>query len=645
MLVYTLVAGDGGARLPDEMPTRLARIRPRGVPVDAGRRMQWANDRGSVAVAAWQDRDEPFGVGARWHQDAAGMTAVVGVPIPRLGPWEADAPWAHQLAQRLRSRRVDELMHELLGTFTILTLDADGRGAVVSDPLGVSLVYAARGDGFTVLSNRADVAAEVTASSARPVRDPVGACWLAFSPYPIEDRTGYAQVRVGPARAMAKVDPHEGLRFESVAAAPWEGRNTAEGRVPADTLDAIYAEMAASVRAAPNLRADDHLVELTGGKDSRLVFATLLAEGLTERFRFRTSGREDLPDVAVARRIASEFDLRYTPGQRDPWQMAQRTARNDALRARGFTEPERELVMRLNVGSWSGMRSVAEPLVGGSADGSRLVLSGLCGECLRTNFPRTRRVRSMGELDDLLTAQFEWGQAGLIRPETRTHYEDISREVLLEGFGGDDLPQDAIDAFYIRTRIRRWFGTSQEADPSGRIFPLYSPAGIAAAFAIGARERRAERLHYELIRRASEPLARIPFEKDGWDDALHAGPPPIPASRGATVRAQPGREVRRPSSSAGAQPARTVGRDRRRRLQEQDREVMRKFLVQDRENPVFEVLDRPAVIDAVDRFGDLSEPAKLQLYGALTAAIWLGEHEIDLASGRQGVAPPAGADD
>jgi hypothetical protein len=78
-----------------------------------------------------------------------------------------------------------------------------------------------------------------------------------------------------------------------------------------------------------------------------------------------------------------------------------------------------------------------------------------------------------------------------------------------------------------------------------------------------------------------------------------------------------------------------VGRDRRRKLQAQDHDVMRRFLVEDPENPVFEVLDRPAVIDAVDRFGDLSEPAKLQLYGALTAAIWLGEHEIDPAPGRE----------
>lgn len=55
---------------------------------------------------------------------------------------------------------------------------------------------------------------------------------------------------------------------------------------------------------------------------------------------------------------------------------------------------------------------------------------------------------------------------------------------------------------------------------------------------------------------------------------------------------------------------------------------MRRHLLGDRSNPVFEVVDRDAVEVALDRFAELGEPAKRQLYGALTAAMWLGGAEL-----------------
>jgi hypothetical protein len=57
---------------------------------------------------------------------------------------------------------------------------------------------------------------------------------------------------------------------------------------------------------------------------------------------------------------------------------------------------------------------------------------------------------------------------------------------------------------------------------------------------------------------------------------------------------------------------------------------MRRFLLDEPSNPVFDLLDRTRVEAAVTDFDGLTEPSKKQLYGALTAAIWLGGHEITL---------------
>jgi hypothetical protein len=70
--------------------------------------------------------------------------------------------------------------------------------------------------------------------------------------------------------------------------------------------------------------------------------------------------------------------------------------------------------------------------------------------------------------------------------------------------------------------------------------------------------------------------------------------------------------------------------DRRRRSEGDDVEVMRRFLLDEPSNPVFDLIDRTRVEAAVTDFDGLAEPSKRQLYGALTAAIWLGGHEITL---------------
>jgi hypothetical protein len=73
-----------------------------------------------------------------------------------------------------------------------------------------------------------------------------------------------------------------------------------------------------------------------------------------------------------------------------------------------------------------------------------------------------------------------------------------------------------------------------------------------------------------------------------------------------------------------------VKRDRRAALEAIDIEIMRRFLRHDPSNPVFEIIDPVATQAAFDGFEHLPQRSKMQLYGALTAAIWLGGHEIAL---------------
>jgi hypothetical protein len=61
-----------------------------------------------------------------------------------------------------------------------------------------------------------------------------------------------------------------------------------------------------------------------------------------------------------------------------------------------------------------------------------------------------------------------------------------------------------------------------------------------------------------------------------------------------------------------------------------DVEIMRRLFRHDAANPAFELIDASAASQALDRFDRLSESERMQVYGALTAIIWLGGHEVVL---------------
>jgi hypothetical protein len=61
---------------------------------------------------------------------------------------------------------------------------------------------------------------------------------------------------------------------------------------------------------------------------------------------------------------------------------------------------------------------------------------------------------------------------------------------------------------------------------------------------------------------------------------------------------------------------------------EDNADVFRKFLVTDPDHPLYTLIDRDAAVAAVDGIRDLKLMQRIQLFGAVTAAIWLGGDEL-----------------
>ena len=640
MLTFAVVVARSGRRIPRRVLDRLRDRACPDVPFDPGTQLIWSNDNESVWFGGWQDATDEGSAAHHWHLDHDGLTAFTGHIWPRQDGWPRTGPWAEQLARHLRSAPLSEGTDELAGIYLAASLHRRGRSSVAADPLGIGQLHWGEGQDLVVVSSRAALAAGLLASvhGHDPKRDAIGAGGLAYSVHSVGLRTGFEQVSVVPEGAVIDIDPATGARMLRPQQPLWRPRSE-HLESPERTLETVREEMVTAVRMARTMPGSTTLAGLTGGKDSRLILALLLDDGSAGEVEFETYGADDLPDVVIAREIAKSFGLRLVrnPYLEETWSW--RPLLDAAVRDAEPDLSSREITLRISAWTSSGVRSVAEPHLGRLPSGSRVLLSGACGELLRTNYPGSTRFRSKTQVASFLT-DLRFGVAGIIRPEALSQYQREMHRLLFEGCLDTDSPQDVLDVFYIRNRLRQWFGTGLDIDSFGRMFPLYSITAVRLAFAIGSENRHAEWIHYQLMHRACEPLVNMAFAGSGWP-AGAAGPltprrdhhEPAPASPPPSITSRRARPSKR--------SVRTVRRDRRAEEEMIDLGIMREFLRHDPLNPVFDIIDPVATHEALDRFSSLAETEKMQLYGALTAAIWLGRYEIALPRQIPGAPQPA----
>jgi hypothetical protein len=217
--------------------------------------------------------------------------------------------------------------------------------------------------------------------------------------------------------------------------------------------------------------------------------------------------------------------------------------------------------------------------------------------------------------------------SSIVRPEIRAALlSTLDEELTGRVDDGGSAPQDHLDSFYVRQRLRRWFGTYEELGELGRVFPLYSVAGLQAAFAIGPARRKQEWLPFALMRSACPELAKMPFAGSGWSEAVLKDVPD-----GDDYRVEPVRNEGRP---VPWQPDRLLD----------NRDVVQEYLLDAAPEQLNEIVDPSkvrAIMDGQERARDMEYR---QIFGALAAAVWLGHEESTARIGDLGsAANPAAA--
>ncbi|MGC1212545.1 MAG: hypothetical protein WA890_14900 [Micromonospora sp.] len=440
--------------------------------------------------------------GYRWPTvAAAGPVTAISLGLP-VGINVTGGPQA--LAGRLLAG--EDVHREVVPPFGLLALEA-GRFRLQQDWLGMCRIFTGEADGVTAYCTRPGPLAAFLHGTAQPDLDG----WTSYTVcgHFGGDRSPYAGVRL--------LRPGERVTGRRRDGGGWTlTRETryatddvvmsgfaAQGRPVGELLERAADAMTTAAAGIHDLYADELTLGLSGGKDSRLIAASLVAAGRTPRFvtnddtaaegeiarqlvqllRERRGLHPDhqLRPAAVpasvlhiglrerARRLQRLHDYQFPSTYLA--RPAGRSTFHEQFRAASFTGAAGELA----VGYWYPPPDVEAGPSPERAGAARLLSA----------------VPAAAAAEPVLTAERD-RIAALF-----AHARDI---------GLRDL--HLVDYLYLVERVRRWYTSAYTV---GMVTPFLAPGFVAATFGLTPAQKRDRLLHTGLIARLVPEWAEIPF--------------------------------------------------------------------------------------------------------------------------------------
>lgn len=583
MLTWVVAAAPRSGLDTPEVAERVRRA-ALAVPAGANTPYEWTSRGGRVRLWAW-DRQLPIvPSGPCVDIRPTGVLALAGVPIEPGRPWPTGR-WLADLHDRIGAATVADVAEGLRGPCSLVHLRHDGPGAIAPDPLSGGLVFIGRRDDMTVLSNRPScIEPFVTANPEGSLeRDAEGLAWIVLAGEISGERTGLRGVDL--ARAGDRFVVHSTGSVDTVA----RPRPYLDPQ-PSDDLDDLVRDAADELTCIADTLsrvAAPLSFGLTGGRDSRVALAALVACGRAGSLHYRTMGPPDAADSVVACELASHLHLDHSlvgtapPARTHEW-----------------------LWERLTIGQFLGSGLVpAKELGWAGEDASHVFVEGSYGEQLRAK-GAPPAIASTADLDALLARRLTTSQRGGICRRT-VEQRHVDTLIELAHRASHVAPGDALHRLFVDHSCRRWVGTVATLNVGApRIYPLYTVAGLRAAMSLGHDGRRAEVLPYRLTRRLAPHLADLRFAGKAWPELADGGRP-VPAPPVVAV--------------AGPPPT------RKGTSVEAHREVFSELLLNG--GGVEEIIDVDRVASILDGREPLTPLAERQLYNAAGVSIWLRREE------------------
>ncbi|MGZ4709079.1 MAG: hypothetical protein ACXWBN_10110 [Acidimicrobiales bacterium] len=459
----------------------------------------------------------------RWHTDGEGLVVCNGTVT---GDPRAVAPAA--VLERYRCGGIDAATKPLSGTYNLTCISPEQGLTISGDVAAFYPLYFGTGSGQVVIANRSTTVAAALGTSGWST-GPLG--WIIGAGHICGEDVPAAGVR--------------SLRAGHVGRVPW-GRahlttgpptrqlmpppGTGEGRpdLTPSEWDAITDDLIGQVRGLAALDTPLYL-QLSGGKDSRLLLSLLLGAGITdlESYTAGPPGAEVRCAELVAATAGISHRMWMPPEARH---VVRREVIGDHIPDGPLAPLWRQVARGLGrfdgiVPTWAG---VSTPPGAGS-----LMLKGWGGEVYRYKSrpaplvdlalllpPRPGSPLDVDVLTACLTARID--PLRVLAPAERDRQRAWLRSWVQQTVATvrpDLLP----DLFYIDHRLGQIAGPVTQDIPLRVVAnPLVSFVATSLYSELSLHARSTDRLHYEVMRRLAPDLAALPFVGQVWRPEIRA---------------------------------------------------------------------------------------------------------------------------
>lgn len=607
MLIYLVLAGHDGAPLDPDLIARFDQDDPPEVPFHPEERIVWRSPDSRAVFLGWQAFTDVAGIGSHWAVDERGLTAFNGHCWPCTTGWVhgTEQNWAVQLRGYLENAPdLAALRDSLFGHFTVVSLSAAGNGWIMPDCASVDQLFiSAIPDGMAI-SNRAGLCARAAQiGNGIPARSLTAAGWIMSEGWSLDQETGFWDVERPRAGSLVLIEPHEDVRVIEPAVSPIYPANQ-EIPPPAyeDVLDEVEQDLRNTIRAVANLPVEHRVLSLSGGKDSRTLLALILSEGVQDCFQFITHGSPERADVILAKAIADRYRL--------DWSMLDPAARSAASELENV-----QLYTALVEGMTSAWTVMERP-----AFAPGVAINGTSGEGLRWGKVSSSAAGAR-TLDEVLTrvrGKAPLDTLGVLRSEVLAYYTDFVTNWFRE-HAERGIPLVSLPALYFHEgRMHARVGPDAIWNSRLRTDPFMTPVCFRANHRLPVERRPDVRFHLDLQRRACLELSKMPLTTTSWTESMYEQLPD----------AEDYRQLQ-PVSTRDPR-----GRTWRVRNYAEYLPVIEEIIL-DRTNPIHELVDYDRLVERLASGGEHEGRTRL-LWGVLTAAVWMGQHELPIKLTRNG---------
>lgn len=574
---------------------------------EVGSHHRWTDRSGRLAVEVWgaSGGAEPWHLGSADASTTGGIAAVAGQPWWRGPAWSEPREWARQMWKHGARTAPADLRRKLGGVHVSLRITDDGDGWVSADPLGQRCLYVAeRGDLLYVGSRAALVAA--AADAGRPVRDAWGTAWLAFMGFRAGRQTGFEGVQHMPSNTALALSRGT-VRWDVEEAVVLPEDHESHRRPLEEHAEAVLDELGTAMRAVLDRSTAGHVIQLSGGKDSRVMLAAALRAGVAHDFTFETIGPPKLDDVVLAKTLTERFGLRH-----DVRFIGLASTLPYDERARDFVD---HTAAGLNL--WD---------IDGRIGKGEIRLTGVCGAALRAS----ARLPA-GDPETVLRGVFDrarYDRLGVLMPDVADAlHADLLADVLAPA-GHSTSAHDRLQAWYVATEPKySRLAARLEIQGDLKLPVLASWPVVRASSSIDPLDRQDHVLVAEALRQVSRDLVDIAFTDAGWPPRARAhldGVPPPPPSPPRPRRPEPSPPASAPAgtrrSGAGSKSI-SLAKELGGQMGERVRFLGEVFA--DAANPAWGLFDRTTALEALSRYQDLANIERKAIFGVATAAVWL----------------------